>query len=211
MHEYIEEKLAGIAKRIGNARWDRVIATSATASAVVCAVNRIPRTKRDQADRLRASAREVRHLYKKLSVLDLAAAPQGHRASDPKRAEIIVPGVGVLLRVLEDFRLPCRLLFAAGVRDGIIADLAARGVGRELAQLSREQRKEVEQMSRRYGVPLPHARKVAGLAHTAVHRLAAAAPVAAARSASCSRPPPICTTPGTSWPTPTITSIPTTW
>jgi exopolyphosphatase/guanosine-5'-triphosphate,3'-diphosphate pyrophosphatase len=52
----------------------------------------------------------------------------------------------------------------AGVRDGIIADLAARGVGRERSRLTREQRKEVEQMSRRYGVALPHARKVAELA-----------------------------------------------
>src|ERR1019366_3908552 len=55
MQEYIEEKLAGIGKRFGNTHWDRVIATSATASAVVCAVNRIPRMKRDQADRMRAS------------------------------------------------------------------------------------------------------------------------------------------------------------
>src|ERR1039458_3851855 len=64
MQEYIEEKLAGIGKRFGNTHWDRVIATSATASAVVCAVNRIPRMKRDQADRMRASTREVRRLYK---------------------------------------------------------------------------------------------------------------------------------------------------
>ena len=40
---------------------------------------------------------------------------------------------------------------AAGVRDGIIADLTARGVGRELSML-REQRRVVEQMARRYGV-----------------------------------------------------------
>jgi len=165
MQEYIEEKLAGIAKRFGNTHWDRAIATSATASAVVCAVNRIPRAKRDQADRMRASTREVRRLYKKLSVLDLAERRKA-TGIGPKRAEIIVPGVSVLLRVLEDFRLPCLYYSAAGVRDGIIADLHARGVGRELAQLSGDQRKEVEQMSRRYGVALPHARKVAGLAHT---------------------------------------------
>jgi len=165
MHEYIEEKLAGSAKRFSNTHWDRVIATSATASAVVCAVNRIPRTKRDQADRMRASTHEVRRLYKKLSVLDLADRRKA-TGIGPRRAEIIVPGVSVLLRVLEDFRLPGLYYSAAGVRDGIIADLYARGVGRELAQLSRDQRKEVEQMSRRYGVALAHARQVAVLAHT---------------------------------------------
>ncbi len=164
MHEYIEEKLAGIRKPLGNGHCDRVIATSATASAVVCAVNRIPRTKREQADRMRASAHEVRRLYKKLSVLDLADRRKAIGIG-PKRAEIIVPGVSVLLRVLEDFRLSGLYYSAAGVRDGIIADLDARGVGRELAQLSRDQRKEVEKMSRRYGVALPHARKVASLAH----------------------------------------------
>ncbi len=165
MQEYIEEKLAGTVQRFGSGHWDRVIATSATASAVVCAVNRIPRTKRDQADRMRASTREVRRLYKKLSVLDLADRRKV-TGIGPRRAEIIVSGVAVLLRVLEDFQVPGVYYSGAGVRDGIIADLYSRGVGRELAQLSRDQRKEVEQMSRRYGVALPHARKVAGLAHT---------------------------------------------
>jgi len=163
MHEYIEEKLMGVGKRFGVGRWDRLAGTSATASALVCAVNRIPRTKREQADRMRASAPEVRRLYKKLSTLDL----NGRRkltGIGPKRAEIIVPGIAVVLRVLEDLRMPCLYFSAAGVRDGIIADLHARGVGRELARLGRDQRKEVEQTSRRYGVALPHARKVAGLA-----------------------------------------------
>ena len=98
----------------------------------------------------------------------------------PKRAEIIVPGIGVLLRVLEDFQLPRLYYSAAGVRDGIIADLHARGVGRELAQLSRDQRREVEQMSRRYGVALAHAPQSGRLGACAVHRPAAAAPIAAA-------------------------------
>src|SRR5208337_5016855 len=53
---------------------------------------------------------------------------------------------------------------AAGVRDGIIADLAVRGVGRDRTSLSREQRHTVEQIARRYGVQVPHARKVAVLA-----------------------------------------------
>ena len=164
MHEYIEEKFAGVGRRFGAAHRDRLAGTSATASALVCAVNRIPRTKREQADRMRASAPEVRRLYKKLSTLDLA----GRRkitGIGPKRAEIIVPGIAVVLRVLEDLQMPCLYYSAAGVRDGIIADLHARRVGRELAQLSRDQRKEVEQTSRRYGVALSHARKVAGLAH----------------------------------------------
>jgi len=51
------------------------------------------------------------------------------------------------------------------VRDGIIADLAARNVGAERARLSREQRREVEQLARRFGVPLERARAVAHISH----------------------------------------------
>ena len=170
LHGYIEEKLASVVPRLGSAHWDRVIATSATASAVVCAVNGIPRSKRDNADRFRASAVQVRRLHKKLISLNVA----GRRkitGIGPRRAEIIVPGTCVLLRILEDFKLPSVNYSAAGVRDGIIADLALRGVGRELAELGRDQRSEVEQMSLRYGVPLKHSRKVAALARAPFHSL----------------------------------------
>ena len=76
----------------------------------------------------------------------------------PRRAEIIVPGVGGAA-VHSGGASGCASVYysAAGVRDGIVADLAARGVGRELAELSREQRKEVERIGRKFGVPLPHA------------------------------------------------------
>ena len=53
---------------------------------------------------------------------------------------------------------------SASVRDSIIADLAARGVGREQSQLSADQRTVVEQMAEHYGVRLRHVRKVARLA-----------------------------------------------
>jgi exopolyphosphatase/guanosine-5'-triphosphate,3'-diphosphate pyrophosphatase len=162
MREFIEEKLADAVRRFGSGRWDRVIATAATASAVVCSIGGVPRHKRDQADRLRASTAQVRKLCAKLSGLDLAARRKV-TGIGPRRAEIIVPGVTVLLEVLERLRLRAFNFSAAGVRDGIIADLTARGVGRELSALSRDQRREVEQMSLRYGVALKHARKVAAL------------------------------------------------
>ena len=163
MQEYIEQKLGGVSQRIGG-DWQRAIATSATASAIICAVNRIPRSRREMADRMRASTPQIRKLYSRLCASSLA---QRRRITGigPRRAEIIIPGAAVLLRVLETFGVRSVYYSAAGVRDGIIADLAARGVGRELAQLSVDQRKEVEHLSQRYGVSLKHARKVAGLAH----------------------------------------------
>ncbi len=163
MHEYIQEKLWSAVRRLGHTGWDRAIATSATASAVASAVARVPRWQREDIDRQRVSTAQVRKLYRKLAELNLA----GRRkitGIGPRRAEIIVPGIAVLLDFLEEFHLPAIYYSRAGVRDGIIADLAARNVGAELSRLSREQRREVEDMGRRYGVSLERARRVANIA-----------------------------------------------
>jgi len=170
MREYIEERLAGAVRRFGHDRYDRAIATSATAAAVVCAVNGVPRPRRDGADRLRASTLQVQRLFRRIRGLDLA-----HRRRvpgvGPRRAEIIVSGTAVLLHVLEAFRLPSVYYSAAGVRDGIIADLALRGVGRELWTLSRDERVEVEKMSVRCGVSREHVRAVASYVEQLFHCL----------------------------------------
>jgi exopolyphosphatase/guanosine-5'-triphosphate,3'-diphosphate pyrophosphatase len=161
--EYVLEKLATPVRRLGRSGWDRAIATSATAAAVAGAVARVPGSKRDEIDRFRFSSAQVRKLYAQLSAMPLA---QRRKVTGigPRRAEIIVPGVAVLAEFLREFGLPSCYYSRAGVRDGIIADLAARNVGAELARLTRDQRVEVEEMCRRYGVPLPHARKVANIA-----------------------------------------------
>lgn len=163
MAEYIVEKLAPAVQKLQPGGWDRTIGTSATAAAVAGAVARLPRSRREEVDRQRVTTAQVRQLYEKLSTLGLS----GRRkitGIGPRRAEIIVPGAAVLLAFLRAFNLTAFYYSRAGVRDGIIADLAARNVGVELSRLSREQRSEVEAMSRRYGVPLPHGRKVADLA-----------------------------------------------
>ncbi len=165
MEEYIQERIVDAVKRFGNSPYDRAIATSATAAAVICAVNRVPRAKRETADRLRATMSQVRTFYRDVSTRTLESRRK-IPGIGPKRAEIIVPGVAMLLQVLREFRLPKLYYSSAGLRDGIIADLAARGVGRELSQLDAEQRRLMTAMARRFGVPLPHARKVASLAHT---------------------------------------------
>jgi exopolyphosphatase/guanosine-5'-triphosphate,3'-diphosphate pyrophosphatase len=162
--EYIEERIGSAVRRIGAVRFDRVVGTSATASAVVCAVNRIPRARRDESDRRRATTEDIRKLYRDISILDIAGR-QKIAGIGPRRAEIIIPGTAVLLHILEAFSMPALFYSVAGVRDGIIADLAARGLDRGLTQLSPDQRSAVEQMAEHYGVTLRHARKVARLAN----------------------------------------------
>ena len=167
--EFVDEKLESTIMRMGT-RWDRLIATSATAAAVVCAVNRISRSRREQADRLRASTAQIRKLFRTLAELDLA----GRRkiaGIGPRRAEIIMPGIAVLLRILERFNAPAAYYSAAGVRDGIIADMAAKGVGGELARLSRDQRKEVERVATRFGAGLKHSRRAAAFSQFLFARL----------------------------------------
>jgi exopolyphosphatase/guanosine-5'-triphosphate,3'-diphosphate pyrophosphatase len=129
---------------------------------VASAVARVPRSQRDAIDRLRISTAQVRRLYNRLAELPLA----GRRrvtGIGPRRAEIIVPGVAVLVEFLEAFRVPAFYYSRAGVRDGVIADLAQRQVGAELSRLNREQRREVTSLGRRYGVPLDRGRTVASL------------------------------------------------
>lgn len=165
METFIREKLSFAVKRMGHLPFDRMIATSASAAALVCAINRVPRTERDQADRLRVSAAQVRAMYRELCARDL----NGRRkiaGIGPRRAEIIVPGASVFLHVLEAFNMRSMYYSLAGVRDGIISDLHARGVGREITRLSREQLQVVEGMAKKYGVQVRHARKVAALAHS---------------------------------------------
>lgn len=171
LEKYIDEKLMPAVERFGRGKFTRMIATSASAAAIVCAINRVPRARRDQADRLRATKAQVRRFYEDVKAKSLAQRRQ-MTGIGPRRAEIIIPGAALYWRVLEVFQHHSMYYLAAGVREGIIVDLAARGVGRELSQLSREQRGVVERMSRRFGVPVKHARKVAALAHqvfTAMH------------------------------------------
>ncbi len=178
LEQYIGERIESAVKRMSSTHIDRVVGTSATASAVVCAANQIPRARRDEADRHRATTSQIRKLYRDISGMDTAAR-QRVVGIGPKRAEIIVPGTAVLMRVLEAFDMPAVFYSTAGVRDGIIADLAARGVGRGATQLSPEQRTVVENMAERYGVSIRHARRVAKLgcelflALTGLHKLPA--------------------------------------
>ena len=170
LEEYIAERIEPAVREIGRRRIDRVVGTSSTAAAVVSAVSRITRARCDEADRRRATSAQTRRLYKELSTLDLKQR-QKITGIGPRRAEIIVPGAAVLVHILEAFRMPSLFYSVAGVRDGIIADLAACGAGRDQSRLTQDQRAVVEKMTERYGVLLRHAQKVARLANDLFHDL----------------------------------------
>lgn len=160
---YIDEKLAGAMRKVETGGFDRVIATSSTAAAVVCAANRISRKERHLADRKRTTTAQVERLAAELSGQTLAARRK-RVGIGPRRAEIIVGGAAVLSRMLRAFEARSVYYSVAGVRDGIIADLAARRVGAELSRLNKEERRIVESMARKFGVDVRHARKTAEMA-----------------------------------------------
>jgi exopolyphosphatase/guanosine-5'-triphosphate,3'-diphosphate pyrophosphatase len=123
MRRFIRTTLQEPSERPARAGVRRLIATSATAGAVVCAANGIPRSRRDDADRASATAGEVRDLLDTLAGSDAAGrvlvAGIGRR-----RAEIIVAGVAVLEAVVACVAVPALYYSTAGVCDGIIAELA---------------------------------------------------------------------------------------
>jgi exopolyphosphatase/guanosine-5'-triphosphate,3'-diphosphate pyrophosphatase len=160
--KFIDEKIEPAIRKVSRFQFDRVIATSATAAAIVSSVNKVPRNERDQADHLRARLPQVRKLLKELSALNLAGRKK-IAGIGPRRAELIVPGTAVFLRSLELVKAPAMYYSTAGVRDGIIADLASRGVGKQAGHLTPQLLKVVEAMSRKYNVDLKSARHVANL------------------------------------------------
>jgi exopolyphosphatase/guanosine-5'-triphosphate,3'-diphosphate pyrophosphatase len=113
LEAFIAEGVASVVHALAGVALEGAIGTSATARAVVAAAD--PAT----TDRVRA-------FYRAICRLDLAGRREINGVG-PQRAEIIIPGTAVLLRVLEALGLPGVVYSPAGVRDGIIADLAASG------------------------------------------------------------------------------------
>ena len=99
MRLHIRDQVAGAVEHLTRAAVHRVIATSATAGSIVCAVHGIKRSQRQHADRLGASAQQIGELLRDLIDQDVKG-----RASvvgvGRRRAEIIVAGVAALQGIM---------------------------------------------------------------------------------------------------------------
>ncbi len=161
--EFVLEKTASIKQEILGGSFDRVIATAATGAAVIRAVEGIPTSDGDRADRVGVDTAQVRKLYESL-------AHQNVRERElvtgigGKRAEIIVAGVGALALLLEELGADRCWHSAAGVRDGVIADLAAHGLEFSRKQLDADQLQTVRKLANRCGVIAAHSECVTQLA-----------------------------------------------
>lgn len=161
--EYVREKLAPVARQIRCERSDHVIVTAATAAAVVRAIQGLPSSNGAEADRRSVETADVRELFSTLARQNLRGR-QAINGIGPRRAEIIIAGAGVLALILESLSVESCFYSVAGVRDGVIADLAARAALLDRAGLDADQRQSVRRLAVRCGVAPEHAERTAGLA-----------------------------------------------
>lgn len=127
--DYIDEKLAIVIERVSPTSISRLLATSGAAAAVVCAINEV-RVDRDEADRLSAPYAQVETLFERVSTMDLAHRRR-IRGVGRRRAEVLLPGIAVLMAIMRSFGKDELTYTSAGVRDGIITDLSMRGNQRQ--------------------------------------------------------------------------------
>jgi exopolyphosphatase/guanosine-5'-triphosphate,3'-diphosphate pyrophosphatase len=158
--DYVREKIVPITDQIKGGSFDQVVATAATAAAVVRAIHGVAASEANEIDRLSVSSSDVLELYEKLAHQRLRER-QLINGIGTRRAEIVIAGAGVLALVLEAIGADACSYSAAGVRDGVMADLAARYSELSRARLDEDQRRSVLSLADRCGVERKHAERVA--------------------------------------------------
>ena len=162
MREYIAEQVNRIAPSIRRYRVDLAIATSGTAAALAGAARALQ-------GRSKSAHTVSRNLTSKIA-RELAVKPVTQRTQypgiGPKRAEIIVAGAFVFSELMAHYGLPSFQYSALGLRDGLLAQMAADAdIGtREHRQLEAEREDALISLGKRYGVDARHAAHVRDLA-----------------------------------------------
>jgi exopolyphosphatase/guanosine-5'-triphosphate,3'-diphosphate pyrophosphatase len=172
LHEFIAEELSHLPRRLQRTQTRMAIATSGTAAALAGAAQSLKLSKEE----ITVSA--VSKLAKRLAKLNIQkrAAIKG---INQKRAEIVIAGAAVYDQLLSVCGLKSFRYSPLGLRDGMLAQMAAEydRHTRSHQQLESDREDVLLTTSRRYGVDLSHAQHVRELAWRlfdqtrAVHRL----------------------------------------
>jgi len=120
---FVAREMARVQDRIKSARVGTVIATSGTAAALAGMANYLSRP-RKRTPATYATREMVRRIAKELTKLPLEQR-QKVPGIGPRRAEIICAGAVVYAELLERCHLPGFRYSALGLRDGILAQMAA--------------------------------------------------------------------------------------
>lgn len=119
---FVAREVNRITRRIGMARVKNVIATSGTAAALATAAAHLRR--RNTRNRHLVTRAEMARLTKRLARLPVAERKE-IQGIGPRRAEIIVAGATVYWELLDRLHLSGFRYSPLGLRDGILAQMAA--------------------------------------------------------------------------------------
>jgi exopolyphosphatase/guanosine-5'-triphosphate,3'-diphosphate pyrophosphatase len=160
LHDFIVQEVGHVSHKIIGADARAVIATSGTAAALAAAAQSLHLSRSELVSRAVAAK-----LFKRLAKLTerQRAAIKG---INPKRAQIIVAGAAVYAHVLHACGLKGFRYSPLGLRDGILAQMAAEydRHTRSHRQLESDRQDVLLNTARRYGVDLENAERVRRLA-----------------------------------------------
>ncbi len=153
---FVTREVNRIAPRVLAARINGVIATSGTAAALAAAASHI--RKNGTRQRLIVSRAEMARLTKQLSRLPVEQRRQ-IEGIGPRRAEIVVAGATVYHELLDRCRLKGFRYSALGLRDGLLAQMAAEhdGSTRSGKQIESERWESIGRAVAHYHVDMKHA------------------------------------------------------
>jgi exopolyphosphatase/guanosine-5'-triphosphate,3'-diphosphate pyrophosphatase len=155
----IAREINRIAERITRARPKIVIATSGTAEALAAMCHAMYRTKSQRA--MTVTHPQMRRMAKLLGRLSLEERRK-LTGIGPRRAEIVIAGAAVFSELLDRCRLVGFRYSALGLRDGLLAQMAAEydRATRSGRQIESERQDSIQAAVQHYHVDLHHASRV---------------------------------------------------
>lgn len=164
LRSLLTREIGRIASRITKARPKIVIATSGTAEALATVCHALYRTKSQRA--MTVTHPQMRRIAKMLSRLSLEERRKV-QGIGTRRAEIIISGAAVFSGLLDRFKLGGFRYSPLGLRDGLLAQMAAEydRATRSGRQIESERQDSILNAVRHYSVDLEHAQRVR---HTAM-------------------------------------------
>jgi exopolyphosphatase/guanosine-5'-triphosphate,3'-diphosphate pyrophosphatase len=156
---FVAREVNRIASRVVAAKVRNVIATSGTAAALTAAASRL--RKNGSRQRNAVSSAEMARIAKRLARLPVDDRRQ-IEGIGPRRAEIIVAGAAVYHELLDRLHLKGFRYSALGLRDGLLAQMAAEydRSARSRKQIESERWESITRAVAHYRVDMKHALEV---------------------------------------------------
>jgi exopolyphosphatase/guanosine-5'-triphosphate,3'-diphosphate pyrophosphatase len=155
---FADREVGRIASRIVAAHVSQVIATSGTAAALHDVARDVAFTNRRT---IPVTQRAMKRIVKQLCRLSVAERAKV-KGIGPRRAEIIIAGAVVYATLMERCRLRAFRYSSLGLRDGLLAQMAAEydRSTRSGKQIESERSESIQRAMEHYGVDLKHAQDV---------------------------------------------------